>query len=559
MKVELFSHFKIYLNDEAYNFFNDVFIVLKELYGIDSMVLLDMDHDKCMPYGVPKNNYNIDDWMRKYIDLLENEKDIHFSLDCENDPQFRDMFDNYGARVSIFIPIRFFYKSQPNFAAKEVFFSLHDIININFTTKKNITENDIILLGLLVNQYVIRFTSLKELNSFININAAIYEGLPFGLMTMDKNLQANINSSGRKILELGDGQGMICTGMGICYSCDRRNCPYREKHMVNLTTVFSDELTAQIKEKIDLAYTTLEVTTLRFWFKKRFLQMKIVPFIFREEDLMKFYNKKEVDSIINYIVSFQDVTEAIENQKLKREMEIARQVQIDLLPKRTLPMDQFDLKAAYIPALDVGGDYYDYIQLGNRLGIVIGDVAGKGVSAAFFMAELKGVISSAFTFFTETIQIVEHINDYLLKTKKRNFFITMIIGIFHMETREFIYMRCGHNEPVFIANKTARPELMSSNGIGLNLVKTLHLRDFLEQKIVNYEPGDCFFLYTDGVTERMNEKGELYGDKRLLTVLSENTGKPSSEIIKAVLESVKEFAGKHERNDDITILCIRPM
>lgn len=558
MKLELFSHFKIYLNDEAYSFFNDVYVVIKELFGADSMILLDMDHDKCMPYGVQKENYTIDEWMRAYVSMLENENDIHYSLHCSEDPQFKDMYTHFGAQTSIFIPIRFFYRSQPNFTAKEVFFSLHDIININFSIPNALSEKDIIQLGLLVNQYVIRFTTLKELNSFININAAIYEGLPFGLMTMDKSLRANINSAGRKILELEEGQGMVCTGMGICYSCDRGNCPYRGKHMLELEKVFDSSVIAKIQEMVTHAYETFEIATFRFWYKKRYLQMKIVPFVFREQDLMKFYTKGEDNAIVNYIVSFQDVTEAIENQKLKREMEIARQVQIDLLPKRTVLHDKFDIKAAYVPASEVGGDYYDYIQLEERLGVVIGDIAGKGVSAAFFMAELKGVISSAFTFYDDTARIVAHINDYLMKTKKRNFFITMIIGIFHTSRREFVYMRCGHNEPAFIQAATGEAHLLRSSGMGLNLVKTILLSDFIEQKTVSYEPGDCFFLYTDGVTERMNEKGELYGDKRLLAELNAHAKEPSAEIVKAVLESMRTFGGARERNDDITVLCIKP-
>lgn len=287
--------------------------------------------------------------------------------------------------------------------------------------------------------------------------------------------------------------------------------------------------------------------------------MKVVPFVFREQDLMKFYNKNEHDAIVNYIVSFQDVTEAIENQKMKREMEIARQVQIDLLPKRTVLHDKFDIKAAYIPASEVGGDYYDYIQMDDRLGVVIGDVAGKGVSAAFFMAELKGVISSAFSFYNDTARIVAHINDYLMKTKKRNFFITMIIGIFHTARNEFVYMRCGHNEPVFISAITGEATMLRSMGMGLNLVKTILLPDFIEQKVVHYQKGDCFFLYTDGVTERMNEKGELYSDKRLVQELQAHAGEPSAEIVKGILESMRSFGGTRERNDDITVLCIKPL
>ncbi|HHH84855.1 MAG TPA: hypothetical protein ENL15_02740, partial [Firmicutes bacterium] len=511
-KINFFSRFKIYFNDDTYNYFRDVFVVLKHTYGIDSLFLLDMDHRKCLHYGLDKKGYEIDEWMEPYVREFAQQVDVHYSMDASSDPFFRDIFEKTGSRTSLFIPLRMEFKSKPAFQNREFYFDLEDIMHIGFKRANAITETEMVQLSLLVNQYAIRYSAFGALRSFINLNAAIYEGIPFGLMSADRSLMANINSAGRKILGLGEQKGIICTGMGMCYSCDRTHCVYRGKHLIDLHDIFEKKALKEIEEAVDRAINTLESYSVKFWHKRAYLQFMIVPFISRLEDLKRFYAGESQSSQVSTIISFEDLTETIENQRMKREMEIAKKIQMELLPRRNLSIRGLDIKAAYIPSMVVGGDYYDFVSLGqNKYGFVIGDVSGKGVSAAFFMAELKGAINSAFTFEKDIVDVALFINNYLRKTKKRGYFVTMIIGVLDTIHGYLDWIRCGHDEPLLYRKEKEKSTFLVSRGIGFNLLENSFFGEFAEKKRLWLSPGDLLFFYTDGITDRMNSEGDLFG------------------------------------------------
>ena len=556
--INFFSRFKIYFNDDAYNFFKDVFGVLTHTYGIDSLFLLDMDHEKCLHYGLDKKGYEIEKWMEPYVKEFAGQVDVHYSLDASSDPFFKDVFEKTGSRTSIFIPLRMEFRSKPAFQNREFYFDLKDIMHIGFKRANAITETEIVQLSLLVNQYAIRYSAFGALRSFVNLNAALYEGIPFGLMSADRSLLANINSAGRRILGLGEQKGIICTGMGMCYSCNRTRCVYRGKHLVDLHDVFETQTLKELEEAIGKAIETLESYSVKFWHKGAYLQFKVVPFISRLEDLKRFYAGEAHSSLVSTIISFEDLTETIENQRMKREMEIAKKIQMELLPRRNLSIPGLDIKAAYIPSMVVGGDYYDLVSLGqNKYGFVLGDVSGKGVSAAFFMAELKGAINSAFTFENDIVDVGLFINNYLRKTKKRGFFVTMIIGVIDTVHGYFDWIRCGHDEPLLYREEKGKSTFLVSRGIGFNLLENPSFGEFTEKKRLWLSPGDLLFFYTDGITDRMNSRGDLFGKERVREIVDSYGSSGVIDVVKKMLKENNEFSGNGPRNDDITLLAIR--
>ncbi len=559
-KISLFTRFKIYFNEDAHSFFKDVFAVVKQIFGVDSMFLLDMDHDKCLHYGIEKEGYEIDDWMKQYVDKFSDTGDIHYSLDCRNDNEFKTIYDKIGVRTSIFIPIRMEFRTKPVFQSREFFFDLKDMIHIGFKRANAMTESEMVQLALLINQYTIRHSSFRELSSFVNLNSAMYEGIPFGLMTMDRQLAANINSAGRQMLGLESRTGIVCSGMGMCYSCNRKRCVYRGRDLTDLRSVFPPENLKLLSEAIEKSIGTLEESSLKFWHNGRFLQFKIVPFVSRQEDLRMFYQGKKNASLVSIIIAFEDLTETVENQKLKNELEIARQIQMELLPKRNLSIRNLDIKAAYVPSMVVGGDYYDILDLENgKYAVVIGDVSGKGVSAAFFMAEIKGAINSAFKSKNEIEEVGAFINSYLRETKKRGFFITMIIGVVDTAEGYFDWIRYGHEEPVLYQAASGKADFLRSRGMGFNLVDGEQFSDALEKRRVMLDPGDVILFYTDGVPDRMNPEGELYGNERILLNTQGSGGAGAPKIVKNLLEDVALFGRGNERYDDITILALKYM
>lgn len=556
--ISLFSRFKIYFNEDAYSFFKDVFSVINQTYGVDSMFLLDMDHDKCLHYGIDKTGYEIDDWMREYLDKFSKKDDIHYSLDCKNDPQFKSIYEKIGVRTSVFIPIRMEFRTKPVFQNREFLFDLKDMMHIGFKRANAMTETEMVLLALLVNQYTIRHSSFRELGSFVNLNSAIYEGIPFGLMTLGEDLKANINSAGRKMLGIAPKSGVVCTGMGMCYNCDRKRCAYRDIDLIDMRTIFEEKDLKDLKAAIDSALGTLELSGVKFWHSGRFLQFKIVPFVLRYEDLRMFYQGKKNSSLVSVIISFEDLTETVENQNMKNELEIARKIQMELLPKRNLSIETLEIKAAYVPSMVVGGDYYDIVDLGKgKFGVVIGDVSGKGVSAAFFMAELKGVINAAFTFQNEIEDVGIFINGYLRKTKKRGFFVTMVIGVLDTRAGYFDWIRFGHEEPLRYSSTTGRADFLPSEGVGFNLLDASGFEKVFKKRRIWLEAGDVLLFYTDGVTERTNPEGELYGNQRIMDIFEKDASGDASTIVKHLLEDVAAFGKGNERFDDITILAVK--
>jgi len=557
-KIDFFSRFKIYFNDDAFNFFKDVFGVLRHTYGIDTLFLLDMDHQKCLHYGVEKKGYEIEEWMRPFIEGFSGKGDVHYSLDASADSFFSAVYEKTGCRTSLFIPLRMEFRSKPAFQKREFYFDLKDLMYIGFKRANAITEREIVQLALLVNQYAIRYSAFGALRSFININAALYEGIPFGLMSVDRSLLANINSAGRNILGMGEQSGIICTGMGMCYSCTRTQCEYRGKHLVDLHDIFETSDLERLAEAVDKAFRTLESYTVKFWHKGAYLQFRIVPFVSRQEDLKRFYEGEEHLSLVSAIISFEDLTETIENQRMKREMEIAKKIQMELLPRRNLSLSGLDIKAAYIPSMVVGGDYYDFVPLGqDKYGFVVGDVSGKGVSAAFFMAELKGAINSAFSFENDIMDVGLFINNYLRKTKKRGFFVTMIIGVIDTMNGYFDWIRCGHDEPILYDHAKEKSSFLVSKGIGFNLLDNPSFGTFTEKQRIWLSPGDMLFFYTDGITDRMNEKGDLFGKERVKKAVGRYASLGAVGLIKKLLKENNRFSGNSLRNDDITLLAIR--
>ncbi len=242
---------------------------------------------------------------------------------------------------------------------------------------------------------------------------------------------------------------------------------------------------------------------------------------------------------------------------IQHDLETARSIQLGILPK-TFPAfpgrDEFDIYAAMEAAKEVGGDLYDFFMIDhNHLGIVIGDVSGKGVPAAIFMAVSRTLIRATALKGQSPASCFNYVNSLLCVESVNSMFVTAFYGILDLTTGELVYANAGHNFP-YVTNSAGevRP-IEGSGGIPLGLM------DFkpYEMHTTTINPGDMILLYTDGVTEAMNKEEELYSEERLEKFLSANSAAPLKDLTGNLFAEIHSYANGMEQSDDITTLAVR--
>ena len=246
-----------------------------------------------------------------------------------------------------------------------------------------------------------------------------------------------------------------------------------------------------------------------------------------------------------------------EQERLKRELEIARDIQKSLLPATMPSVNGFQLDGVCIPADEVGGDYFDIFQIDqNRTGIAIADVSGKGTSASFYMAEIKGMMSIMAPVYSSPKSLLIELNRKLFGKPDRKVFATMIYGIVDHKAKIFVFARAGHNS-LLVFRGDEEYEVLTPAGLGLGLTCEEKFNPKLEEKKINLGPGDTVLLYTDGITETMNKHKDMFGEDRLIKVFSSNSRFDPVSIRDIILKSVEEFAAGAKQHDDLTMVMCR--
>jgi serine phosphatase RsbU (regulator of sigma subunit)/HAMP domain-containing protein len=246
-----------------------------------------------------------------------------------------------------------------------------------------------------------------------------------------------------------------------------------------------------------------------------------------------------------------------EQERIKRELEIAREVQQQLLPGEMPIFEGFSIEGICRSAFEVGGDYYDFFPLSeNQLGIVIADVSGKGTSASFYMAELKGIMMQLSSDVRSPKSLLIDLNQKLFGNIDKQAFISMIYGIIDSSTKTFAFARAGHNS-VLKLDQNGDYSFLTPGGIGLGLDSGNKFIENLEETIIPLENGDLLVFYTDGITEAMNDLKEEYGEERLLQICLKNNARTVTEIQTDILDSVDNFLGSCQPHDDQTMIIIK--
>jgi phosphoserine phosphatase RsbU/P len=253
--------------------------------------------------------------------------------------------------------------------------------------------------------------------------------------------------------------------------------------------------------------------------------------------------------------------QAAEKRRLEEELRIAREIQMSLLPRHAAPMPGLSLAALCVPAREVGGDYYDFFTLGpRRLGLLVADVAGKGTSAALYMAELKGLMLSLSEIHESPRQLLIEVNRIIANNLDSRSFITMMYAVVDLASGTFTYARAGHTPLVHRGTASpAQARLMAPSGmvVGLQLDGLEHtFAELLEEVTVPLVEGDVFVLYTDGLSEAMNAEGDLYGEDRLRSLVEEHGGLGADGLRERIVRDVEAFVAGADPHDDMTLIVV---
>jgi serine phosphatase RsbU (regulator of sigma subunit)/predicted enzyme related to lactoylglutathione lyase len=250
----------------------------------------------------------------------------------------------------------------------------------------------------------------------------------------------------------------------------------------------------------------------------------------------------------------QEAAEKLESERLAaQELQIAKEVQARLFPQTAPSFEGLDYAGMCIPARAVGGDYYDFLNLGrSRLGLVIGDISGKGIAAALLMANLQANLRSQCAMASDDPQrFLRSVNELLYQNTPASAYATLFFGEYDDKEKCLRYVNCGH-VPGIVLRSDDRVERLDSTCTVLGLFKEW---DCVIQEC-RMSLGDTLALYTDGVTESVNDSGEEFGDLRLVEALRRNRDQRPRAFIRQILDEVQRF-GRHDQHDDITVLIAK--
>jgi sigma-B regulation protein RsbU (phosphoserine phosphatase) len=247
------------------------------------------------------------------------------------------------------------------------------------------------------------------------------------------------------------------------------------------------------------------------------------------------------------------IDQAIEKEKMEKELDLAAKIQEDFLPKENPPCKKFEIVGYNTPCYQVGGDYYDFIDIDPaRLGIVVADVSGKGVGASLLMASLRAALQSEVYSGYKIEEMAVKLNDFVHRSSAPNAFITFFFCELNKESGELKYINAGHNPPLII-DKKGKITRLESCGLCLGMFAS----STYEVKKVKVNLGEMAVLYTDGITESRSKDNKEFDEKGLIKLLRKHTKLQAPKILKKVYEELDSFTAGADRMDDMTLVIIQ--
>ena len=266
------------------------------------------------------------------------------------------------------------------------------------------------------------------------------------------------------------------------------------------------------------------------------------------------------ESFNTMTASVQDLLRQVgEKKRLEEELRIAHQVQMSLLPRDSVTIPGLDVTGACIPAREVGGDYYDFIRLGERrLGVLVADVSGKGTPAAFYMAELKGLVLSLSRIHESPRQMLIEVNRLVASNIESGRFITIMYAVIDTGSNTLTCARAGHTPLIHVPRGGGGARVVAPDGLVAGLPGfEQRFEAIIEEETREIGAGDLIALYTDGITEAMNASEDQFGEQRLARVLEAHRGADVAAVRQEILGDVSRFVGAVRQHDDMTVVLLK--
>jgi len=258
------------------------------------------------------------------------------------------------------------------------------------------------------------------------------------------------------------------------------------------------------------------------------------------------------------------IGELEEMQKMEKELQVAKEIQQHLLPESVPQIEGVDIAAMNLSSKEVGGDYYDFIQIdATRWGIMIADVSGKGVPAAILMATTQSTLRTQLALLPAYMTDMEleysvpltvgKMNSFLYQETESHKFVTLFYGILDVEKCSFTYTNAGHNPQLLYRYQDKKEELLTAGGIMAGMMENA----FFEKDTVTLNGGDVLVLYTDGVTDASNQQEDFFGEERFFQLVKENCSLSAQELIDKIYSGITDFSAGAPQFDDITMIVLK--
>ncbi len=258
-------------------------------------------------------------------------------------------------------------------------------------------------------------------------------------------------------------------------------------------------------------------------------------------------------------IHYAGLQEALEDKRQRdRDMQIAQQVQSSLLPKELPFYPSIELAAFNLPAMEIGGDYYDCIEIDDKhIGLAIADVSGKGVGGALMMAVCRSVLRVNAPNVYDPAAMLCSLNQTLASNLADDMFISMLYMVLNLEPHQLSFARAGHEAPIIIRNGEPKASQPESGGIVIGLVDHDIFSRAIETKSISLHPGDLIVTYTDGITEAINSEQAEWGTENLIQAVERMADASAHDLLDTIREQVLAFAGSTRQYDDMTMLALK--
>lgn len=274
------------------------------------------------------------------------------------------------------------------------------------------------------------------------------------------------------------------------------------------------------------------------------------------------------DEIGEIAYAFNEITEKFrksqenvaEQERLKKEMQVAQEIQHTLLPSRFPKIEGYEIASHYEAAREVGGDYFDFVEVDkDSMGIVVADVSGKGVPGSLIMTMIRTALRTEARGNKNAADVLARVNDFVINDMKRGMFVTVFYMILDSYNRTINYASAGHNPMILYRSQTRKSYYLNPRGfpIGLNIPDRTLFRKTIESDTIHLREGDVLIVYTDGITEAMNAQREKFGEERFLAVIRKYGHLAVEPLVEHIKDEIKAFTGGEPQSDDITLVAIK--